>query len=137
MAWSDRHGAWVITRFPVKSDGATACKRVDQRSAARCCRGLVQRAHSALEPTWPSRMWLGKTEKSDEYLIAMETMVVTARNGARRPDEERAPNIRAERTRRCCRPLRTVRSWTRCAQSERIGQVGPELPWGARQTQRS
>lgn len=46
-------------------------------------------AASRLEPSWLPGMWLGKTERPDEHLIATETPVVAARSVARRPEDER------------------------------------------------
>ena len=97
LTWVTRHAAWVITRSLVKSDAATAYKRLYGKEFHGEVMQLFEqlwykepsRSGAKLEPRWLPALWLGKSEKSDEHLLLAETDVVRAPAVTRIPEERR------------------------------------------------
>ncbi len=71
----------MITRYLVKSDGATAYKRLYCKEFHGEVMQLFEqlwykepsRSGAKVEPRWLPDLWLGKSEKSDEHLLLAET----------------------------------------------------------------
>ena len=97
--WLVRRAAWILTRFVVRCNGKTAWETMHDRSY----RGELARfgeivwarrpyatvADKKLEGRWLSGVWLGKTEMSDEHLIADEKRTWRARAVRRKPEEDK------------------------------------------------
>ncbi|CAK0814821.1 unnamed protein product, partial [Prorocentrum cordatum] len=96
LPWLIRHAGWQLNRFAVHGNGKTTYEVLKGRPY----RGeLVNFAESVwardptptskLQPRWHAAVWLGKTEVSDEHLVAGPTRTTRVRTVRRRPEGER------------------------------------------------
>ena len=96
MMWMLRHAAWVLTRFQVRSDGFTACKKIKKRGyngdVAKFCKMVRLREAGKhmgeLDDGWlGSVLWLGKSDQGDEHLVALQggKVLATGRSIRRLP----------------------------------------------------
>jgi len=100
MPWLGRHAGWLLTRFTVhQSSGRTSYELLRGRPyrGEICEIGESVWARRPGEPPrtgkiegrWYSGVWIGKTESSDEHLIADVEGTNRYRTARRRPEKER------------------------------------------------
>ena len=98
MAWIVRHAGWLITRYAVRADGRTGYEATRGRTFRGELAEVGERiwtripggnTGSKLEAKWEPRIWLGKTETSDEHLVADRNGTKRTRTVRRRPESER------------------------------------------------
>ena len=90
-----RHAAWTLTRHAIKADGQTSCFKLmskDHHGEIAKFSELVWFRIPAKQPKlaeqWKAAHWVGKSERSDEHLLAIRVSTYSARPIRRKPREE-------------------------------------------------
>ena len=95
--WSDNCG-WILSRYAVGSDGRTGYARLKGRehTAGISIFGeanwykLSKTADlTKLDDRWRTAIWLGKSDRSDEHIVGLETGAVLARSARRKVEGKR------------------------------------------------
>ncbi|CAK0858488.1 unnamed protein product [Prorocentrum cordatum] len=96
LPWLIRHAGWQLNRFTVHGNGKTTYEVLKGRpyrgelvNFAECVWARDPTPTSKLQPRWHAAVWLGKTEVSDEHLVAGPTRTTRVRTVRRRPEGER------------------------------------------------
>ena len=85
LPWLVRHCGWILSRYTVRSDGRTGYSRLKGReyTAGISIFGeaiwykLPKTADlTKLDDRWRTATWLGKSDRSDEHIIGLETGAV-------------------------------------------------------------
>ncbi len=97
MVWLARHAAWLLCRYTVHSStGKTSFELLRGKPYGG---ELVEFGEliwarevapaSKMAARWPSGVWLGKAELSDEHIVGTRTKTQLVRSIRRRPEAER------------------------------------------------
>ena len=95
--WSDNCG-WILSRYAVGSDGRTGYARLKGRehTAGISIFGeanwykLSKTADlTKLDDRWRTSIWLGKSDRSDEHIVGLQTGAVLARSARRKVEGKR------------------------------------------------
>ncbi|CAK0902772.1 unnamed protein product [Prorocentrum cordatum] len=96
LPWLIRHAGWQLNRFTMHGNGKTTYEVLKGRpyrgelvNFAECVWARDPAPTSKLQPRWHAAVWLGKTEVSDEHLVAGPTRTTRVRTVRRRPEGER------------------------------------------------
>ncbi|CAK0873283.1 unnamed protein product, partial [Prorocentrum cordatum] len=96
LPWLIRHAGWQLNRFTMHGNGKTTYEVLKGRpyrgelvNFAECVWARDPTPTSKLQPRWHAAVWLGKTEVSDEHLVAGPTRTTRVRTVRRRPEGER------------------------------------------------
>ena len=94
--WLVRHASRLLNRYIVHSNGRTSYEALKGRpyrgeiaTIAECVWARDPTTPSKLQAKWHAAVWLGKTEVSDEHLVAGPTRTTRVRTIKRRPESER------------------------------------------------
>ena len=90
-----RHAAWTLTRYALKADGQTSffkLMRKDYHGEVAKFSELVWFRLLAKQPKlaaeWREAHWVGKSERSDEHLLAIRGSTSSGRAIRRKPHDE-------------------------------------------------
>ena len=99
MAWLVRHAGWLTVRFLIKSDGKSAYQRLKGKAYTGEVVPLFElvwfhlpdRKQAKLEVRWDDGLWIGKTDRNDEHIVATPDgkATVTTRAVRRKPPSKR------------------------------------------------
>ena len=98
LPWLVRHCGWILCRYAVRADGRTGYSRLKGRefSAGVAIFGeaiwykLPKAADlTKLDDRWRTAIWLGKSDRSDEHIIGVDTGAVLARSVRRKAEGKR------------------------------------------------
>ena len=98
LPWLVRHFGWILSRYAVREDGRTGYSRLKGReyTAGIAIFGeaiwykLPKTADlTKLDDRWRTAIWLGKSDRSDEDIIGLETGAVLARSVRRKVEGKR------------------------------------------------
>ena len=98
LPWLVRHCGWILSRYAVRADGRTGYSRLKGReyTAGISIFGeaiwykLPKTADlTKLDDRWRTAIWLGKSDRSDEHIIGLETGAVLARSVRRKVEGKR------------------------------------------------
>ena len=98
LPWLVRHCGWILWRYAVRADGRTGYSRLKGReyTAGRATFGeatwykLPKVADlTILDDRWRTAIWLGKSDRSDEHIIAVDTGAVLAPSVRRKAEGKR------------------------------------------------
>ena len=96
--WLVRHFGWILSRYAVRADGRTRYPRLKGReyTAGIAIFGeaiwykLPKTADlTKLDDRWRTAIWLGKSDRSDEDIIGVDTGAVLARSVRRKVEGKR------------------------------------------------
>ena len=88
LPWLVRHCAWILSRCAVRADGRTGYSRLVGRE---CTSGIARFGEAIwyklpktadltkLDDRWRTAIWLGKSDRSDDHIIGLETGAVLSR----------------------------------------------------------
>ena len=98
LPWLVRHCGWILCRYAVRADGRTGYSRLKGReyTAGIAIFGeaiwykLPKVADlTKLDDRWRAAIWLGKSDRSDEHIIGVDTGAVLARSVKRKAKGKR------------------------------------------------
>ena len=98
VAWLVRHCGWILSRYVVRADGRTGRSRLKGReyTIGKSIFGeeiwykLPKTTDlTKLDDRWRTAIWLGKSDRSDEHIIGLETGAVLARSVRRKVEGKR------------------------------------------------
>ena len=98
LPWLVRHCGWILSRCAVRADGRTGYSRLIGReyTAGIAIFGdaiwykLPKTVDlTKLDDRWCTTIWLGKSDRSDEHIIGLETGAVLARSARRKVEGKR------------------------------------------------
>ena len=93
LPWLVRHCGWILSRYAVKAEGRTGYSRLKRREytagisifAEAIWYKLPMSADlRKLDDRWRTAIWLGKSDRSGEHIIGLETGAPLARSGHER-----------------------------------------------------
>ena len=83
---------WILSRYAVRADGRTGYLRVKGREYTPGTEiyKLPKTAYlTKLDDRWRTAIWLGKSDRSDEHIIGLDTGAVLARSVRRKAEGKR------------------------------------------------
>ena len=98
LPWLVRHCGWILSRYAVRADGRTGYTRLKGREYTS---GIAIFGEAIwykmpktadltkLDDRWRTAIWLGKSDRSDEHIIGLETGAVLARSVRRKVEGKR------------------------------------------------
>ena len=95
LPWLVRHCGWILSRYAVRADCRTGDSRLKGREytagipifGEAIWYKLNKTADlTKLDDRWPTAVWLGTSDRSDEHIIGLETGAVLARSVRRNFD---------------------------------------------------
>ena len=98
LPWLVRHCGWILSRFAVRADGKTGYTRLKgcentsgiQIFGEAIWYKMPKTADlTKLDDRWSTAIWLGKSDRSDEHIIRLETGAVLARSFRREVEGKR------------------------------------------------
>ena len=93
LPWLDRHCGWILCRYDARADGRTGHSRLKGReyTAGIAISGeaiwykLPKVADlTKFDDRWRTAIWLGKSDRSDEHIIGVDTGAALARSVRRK-----------------------------------------------------
>ena len=93
LPWLVRHSGWILSRYAVRADGRTRYSRLQGREytagIAKFGEAIWYKVPKTadltkLDDRWRTAIWLGKSDRSDEHIIGLETGAVLARSVRRK-----------------------------------------------------
>ena len=94
LPWLVRHCGWILSRYAVRADGMTGFSRLKGREYTS---GIAifgeaiwyKLPKTALDNRWRTAIWLGKSDRSDERIIGLESGAILARPVRRKVEGKR------------------------------------------------
>ena len=94
LPWLVRHCVWILSRYAVGADGRNGYSRLkgcEYTAGVRAIWYMLPKTAdlTKLDDSWRTAIWLGKSDRSDEHIIGLETGAVLTRSIRRKAEGKR------------------------------------------------